>query len=80
MKCRYLYLSAPITSIYIVEFHRKYKVDYKFKTTQYKISVKNPQSVNRGISQILLDGIPLTGSSLPLVDDGQLHEVWVVMG
>jgi hypothetical protein len=42
--------------------------------------VKNPHNLNRGIRQVLLDGNTLPASSFPLVDDGQPHEVWVVMG
>ena len=55
-------------------------MDYRFGTTHYKISVENPHNVNRGIQQVLLDGIPLSDGLIPLVDDGQLHEVQVVMG
>jgi cyclic beta-1,2-glucan synthetase len=57
-----------------------FKVDYRFGTAHYKISVENPQKVNRGILQILLDGNPLPGSLISLADDGQPHEVRVVMG
>jgi cyclic beta-1,2-glucan synthetase len=57
-----------------------FKVDYRFGNTHYKISVENPNGVNRGVGQIMADGNPLTGSLIPLVDDGQLHEVHVLMG
>ena len=51
-----------------------------FWNTHYKISVENPHNVNRGIQQVLLDGVPLSDGIIPLVDDGLLHEVRVVMG
>ena len=65
-----------------------FKVDYCFGSTHYKISVENPQGVNRGVQQIQLDGNPLPGNPfhkssgmiIPLVDNGQPHEVRVVMG
>jgi cyclic beta-1,2-glucan synthetase len=57
-----------------------FKVDYRFGSTHYKISVENPQKVSRGIIQILLDGNPQSDRLLPLTDDGQPHEVRVVMG
>ncbi|MBI5935134.1 MAG: cellobiose phosphorylase [Chloroflexi bacterium] len=58
-----------------------FKVDYRFGSTHYKISVENPHNVNRSTSgEIVLDGIALPGNSMPLVDDGQPHEVYVVMG
>jgi cellobiose phosphorylase len=57
-----------------------FKVDYRFGSTHYKISVENPQKVGRGIIQILLDGNPQSDRLLPLMDDGRLHKVRVVMG
>jgi len=57
-----------------------FKVDYRFGKTHYKISVENPNEVNRGIRQILLDGKILPDSLIPLVDDGQPHEARVAMG
>ncbi len=57
-----------------------FKVDYRFGRTHYKISVQNPNGVNRGIVQILLDGNLLADKLIPLVDDGHPHEAWVVMG
>jgi cellobiose phosphorylase len=58
-----------------------FKVDYRFGTTHYKISVENPHHINRSTmrGQVLLDGNPLNGSLVPLVDDGRLHEVYVLM-
>jgi len=57
-----------------------FKVDYRFGVSYYKINVENPHNVNRGIQQVLLDGNPLNGNLLPLVEDGQMHDVQVVMG
>jgi len=43
--------------------------------------VKNPHNTDGSTmrGQVLLDGIPLNGSLIPLVDDGQPHEVYVLM-
>ena len=57
-----------------------FKVNYRFGTTHYNISVENPEGINRGIHQALLDGNSITGSLIPLVEDGQLHAVRIVMG
>jgi len=57
-----------------------FKVDYRFGTTYYKISVENPDGVNEGIQQVLLDGNPLSDKLIPLVDDGQQHAAHIVMG
>ncbi|MFZ6030585.1 MAG: GH36-type glycosyl hydrolase domain-containing protein [Chloroflexota bacterium] len=56
-----------------------FKVSYRFGSARYKISVENPQHVNRGIGQVVLDGNLLPGSLIPLVDDGLAHDVRVVM-
>jgi cyclic beta-1,2-glucan synthetase len=57
-----------------------FKVDYRFGSACYKIGVKNPNNVNRGLKQIILDGNLLPDNLIPLVDDGQVHEVKAVMG
>jgi cyclic beta-1,2-glucan synthetase len=57
-----------------------FKIEYRFGSTQYRISVKNPDGVNRGIKQILLDGVLVPGGQIPLVDNDQPHEILVVMG
>jgi cyclic beta-1,2-glucan synthetase len=57
-----------------------FKIDYRFGTSHYRISVENPDGINQGIRQVLLDGNSITGSLIPLVEDGQPHEVRVVMG
>ena len=55
-------------------------MDYRFGATHYKISVENPDGINRGIRQVMLDRNLLPGNLLPLVDDGQPHDVLIVMG
>jgi cellobiose phosphorylase len=57
-----------------------FKVDYHFGSTHYKISVENPSGVDRGVRQILLDGIPLPTGLVPLIDDHHPHEVQVRLG
>ena len=57
-----------------------FKVDYRFGTTHYLINVENPDSVNRGIRQVILDGNSLPDKLVPLVHDGQRHAVHVLMG
>jgi cyclic beta-1,2-glucan synthetase len=59
-----------------------FKVNYRFGSTRYKISVENPLGLKTTIPpvRLLLDGNPLPGSLLPLLDDGRPHEVRVLMG
>ncbi len=57
-----------------------YKADYRFGNTHYLISVENPQGLNRGVRQVKLDGNPLPGNQILLVEDGLTHKVLVEMG
>jgi cellobiose phosphorylase len=57
-----------------------FKADYRVGNTHYKITVENPNNVNQGIRQVLLDRNPLPDNLILLVEDGQSHEVRVVMG
>jgi cellobiose phosphorylase len=57
-----------------------FKVDYRFGTTHYVITVENPDGVNCGIRQMELDGTLLYDHLLLLVDDGKFHTVRVRMG
>jgi cyclic beta-1,2-glucan synthetase len=57
-----------------------FKANYRFGSTHYKINVENSQAVNPGVQQIRLDGVLLNVSLIPLVDDGQPHEIDLVMG
>jgi cellobiose phosphorylase len=56
-----------------------FKVDYRFGSIHYKISVENPRQVNQGVRQILLDGNLLSEHLIPLADDGRQHEVHVLL-
>jgi len=58
-----------------------FKVDYRFGTTLYKISVENPHHINQGFRQVLLDENQLPANLIPLTEEtGQLHQVRVLMG
>ncbi len=57
-----------------------FQVNYRFGKANYRISVENPNHVNRGITQVFLDGNQLPGGLIPLVEEDQPHEVRVLMG
>jgi cyclic beta-1,2-glucan synthetase len=60
---------------------RNYNIFYQHETSRYEITIENPQGVSRGISLIELDGVrQLDGNSISLQDDGQPHQVRVVLG
>jgi cyclic beta-1,2-glucan synthetase len=57
-----------------------FKITYWFGATCYAITVENPESVNRGVVQVLLDGKIMSDHLIPMVDDGRQHDVHIVMG
>jgi len=57
-----------------------FELTYRHRTATYRIAVANPHGVERGIRAVTLDGSPLYGRAIPLLDDGRVHEVQVVMG
>lgn len=57
----------------------EFKIAYRYKTSHYAISVKNPEHLNVGISCISLDGHELSTPEILLVDDGGHHIVEVVL-
>jgi len=57
-----------------------YSVEYQYGQSRYHIAIENPHRVQRGVKHITLDGKRLTGPEIPLLDDGQSHEVHVEMG
>ncbi|PPK72077.1 cyclic beta-1,2-glucan synthetase [Methylobacter tundripaludum] len=60
---------------------RSYSLSYQHEETHYDITVNNPDGVSKGIVLIELDGVAQTASDgIPLLHDGQNHQVLVVMG
>ena len=61
---------------------RGFEIVFRHRSTRYEIAVENPRGVSRGVARAELDGAPLEGSpaAIPLVDDGAVHRVRVVLG
>jgi cyclic beta-1,2-glucan synthetase len=58
-----------------------YSVDFRYHSAIYKIKVENPSNVARGVALTELDGKLLPGSvSIPLTDDGAVHNIRIVLG
>jgi cellobiose phosphorylase len=56
-----------------------YKVKRYFRGTWYEIQVENPDHVNRGTGDVYLDGRLLSGNLLPVLRDGNTHQVRVIL-
>ncbi|MBI3242540.1 MAG: glycosyl transferase family 36 [Chloroflexi bacterium] len=57
-----------------------YKVTRKFRNALYKIDVKNPENVSKGVKSVAVDGRILDGKLIPVFNDGQTHIVEIIMG
>jgi len=51
-----------------------------YRGATYNIAVDNSVGVEKGVKSITLDGKPIEGNILPVMDDGKIHDVKVVMG
>jgi cyclic beta-1,2-glucan synthetase len=59
-----------------------FEIAFKYRSARYEIAVENPKGVNRGVARAEADGMPLPDGPVrvPLVDDGQTHQVRVILG
>jgi cellobiose phosphorylase len=57
-----------------------YTVRYRYGAATYQIRVENPDGVNGGVRQVIVDGEEQPERSIPLIDDGAEHDVRVVLG
>lgn len=57
----------------------EFKLKYRYKSSHYDITVKNPNHLNGGQTQITLDGTLLTTPEIQLVDDNTNHTVEVII-
>jgi cyclic beta-1,2-glucan synthetase len=56
-----------------------FKIAFRYHSARYEIEVENPSGVCRGVVQAELDGGALSGTSVPLVDDGATHSVKILL-
>jgi cellobiose phosphorylase len=57
-----------------------FQVTRIFRGDRYRIEVKNPRGVEKGVVEITLDGNPLHGTVVPACGDEKEHMVHVTMG
>jgi cellobiose phosphorylase len=58
---------------------KTYKIVRKFRGAEYRITVKNPKNVSKGVKSMTVDGHLVKGNKAPVFKGG-VHEVEVVMG
>ena len=64
----------------IPAYWREFKVHRRFRGSNFRIQVQNPDGVCRGVKKVILDGKELSAPILPALEDGGSHDVTVVMG
>jgi cellobiose phosphorylase len=57
-----------------------FEVAYRHGSASYRIRVENPAGVGRGVRSVTVDGQPVSGSAVPLLNDGREHNVRVELG
>jgi cyclic beta-1,2-glucan synthetase len=59
-----------------------FEIVFRHKTTRYEVSVDNHAGVCCGIVRLELDGhvLPRCSTDITLVDDGEIHNVRVILG
>jgi cyclic beta-1,2-glucan synthetase len=55
-------------------------VRWKHGRSLYEITMENPEHKNRGVAEALMDGAKVDAGAIPLVNDGAVHHLRVVMG
>ena len=55
-------------------------VRWRFGRSLYEITVENPEHRNRGVAEARMDGNRVDARAIPLVDDGAVHRLRVVLG
>jgi cyclic beta-1,2-glucan synthetase len=58
----------------------EYSVEWRIESTRYRFVVSNPEYRSRGIVSAVCNGTPVDPAAIPLVLDGGVHEVRVVLG
>jgi len=56
-----------------------FQVTREFRKAVYRIEVKNPRHVSRGVTSIKVDGQEIEGNVIPMFGDGDTHRVEVAM-
>jgi cellobiose phosphorylase len=57
-----------------------YEITYRHRSATYRVRVENSAGAGRGVRSVTVDGQPVPGGAVPLQDDGQAHDVRVVLG
>ena len=51
-----------------------------FRDATYNITITNPNGVSKGVKQLTVNGSPVEGNIIPILEAGKTHTIEVVMG
>jgi cellobiose phosphorylase len=56
------------------------KIKRVYRETEYNITIKNPNHINKGVKKVIIDGVEKEGNFVPDMKDKGTHNVEVIMG
>ncbi len=56
---------------------KEFTICRKYRNNEYKIVVRNPDSINKGVKRLIVDGKEIKGNKIPLFKDNNQHLVEV---
>jgi cellobiose phosphorylase len=59
---------------------KEYTVNRRFRGAEYRITIKNPDGVSKGVKKMIVDGDETIGNVIPILGDHGTHEVEVILG
>ena len=57
-----------------------YEITWRVGGATYEIAVSNPEGQCRGVRSASIDGAAIDPAAIPLIDDGQTHDVRILLG
>ncbi|HPY83041.1 MAG TPA: hypothetical protein PLU45_06755, partial [Bacteroidales bacterium] len=57
-----------------------FSMSRQFRGATYAITVTNPNHVSKGVKQVIVNGSPIQGTIIPILEAGKTHTVDVIMG
>jgi cellobiose phosphorylase len=57
-----------------------FEVTRVLRGTTYRVRVRNPSHVSKGVKSLVVDGKTINGHVVPFINDGKVHEVEVTLG
>ena len=59
---------------------QEFAITYRYGTATYRITVKNPRNISRGVHETIVDGVKQQENEIILAKDGKDHTVEIIMG